>query len=106
MAKLPKSFRTRNHTTEQFRKLYAKLPPHIKAAVRNSCVLFNKDPQHPSLRLHELEDRKKSSHKNKSWSVSATAQHRAIFVVNDAGINIWYWIGSHADYDTFTGGKP
>jgi hypothetical protein len=31
-------------------------------------------------------------------------KYRAIYVV-DGETNVWYWIGSHANYDTFTGGK-
>ena len=105
MAKLPKSFRKKNHTTLQFRKQYAKLPANIQESVKDSCRLFDKNPQHRSLRPHPLEDRKNGCHYNDSHSVSATAQHRAIYVVNEDGINVWYWIGTHADYDTFTGGK-
>jgi hypothetical protein len=103
MAKLPKSFRKKNHTTLQFRKQYARLPASIQEAVKDSCRLFDKNPHHRSLRLHLLEDRKHASHSKNSWSVSATAQHRAIYVVNEEGINLWYWIGTHADYDTYTG---
>jgi hypothetical protein len=31
-------------------------------------------------------------------------QYRAIYVVED-GVNIWYWIGTHAEYDQFIGEK-
>jgi hypothetical protein len=31
-------------------------------------------------------------------------QYRAIYVV-DGDINVWYWIGSHADYDRFIGSR-
>ena len=33
-----------------------------------------------------------------------TMQYRAIYVV-DGNTNVWYWCGSHNDYDNFTGGK-
>ena len=104
MARLPNSFRERNRTSQSFREQYAKLPGFVKDAVRGACVLFDRDPAHPSLRHHELEDRKKGRHAPKSYSVSVTMQYRAIYVVVD-GINIWYWMGSHADYKTFTGGS-
>lgn len=61
-------------------------------------------PHHPSFRLHELEDNKKGEHVPGSFSVSITRQYRAIFV-HENGVNVWYWIGTHADYDVFTGGK-
>jgi hypothetical protein len=31
-------------------------------------------------------------------------QYRAIYAVAD-GKNVWYWVGTHAEYDIFTGGK-
>jgi hypothetical protein len=105
VAKLPSSFRSRNRTTRQFRELFAALPPHIQELCRGACVLFDKDPAHPSLRHHELIDTKKGQHLPGSFSISITMRYRAIYVPADDGINIWYWVGTHADYDTFVGGK-
>jgi hypothetical protein len=102
MATLPSSFRERNRTTRQFREQFAALPARIRQLTRDACVLFDQNPSHPSFRLHELADNKKAAHVPGSWSVSITMQYRAIYVVVD-GINVWYWIGTHADYDTFTG---
>ena len=39
-----------------------------------------------------------------SSSVSITMQYRAIYTV-DGTDNVWYWIGTHADYDVFIGKK-
>ena len=103
MAKLPSSFRARNRTTRQFRELFAALPKRIQLLVREACPLFASNPAHLSLRVHELADSKKGHHVSGSYSVSITMQYRAIYVVVD-GINVWYWIGTHADYDRFTGG--
>jgi hypothetical protein len=103
MAKLPSSFRERNRTTRSFREQYTALPERIKEAVRDSCNLFDRDPAHPSLRLHRLTDLRGASHQPDSFSVSITMRYRAIYVVRGA-MNIWYWIGTHADFDRFTGG--
>jgi len=104
MAKLPSSFRERNKTARSYREQYAQLPDVIKNLVRGACALFDRDPKHPSLRHHSLAPRKKGNHLPESFSVSPTAQYRAIYVVRD-GVNVWYWIGTHAEYDRFTGGK-
>jgi hypothetical protein len=104
MAKLPSSFRTRNRTTQSFREQYGRLPQAIQNLVRGACLLFDRDPKHPSLRHHSLQDRKKGGLLPDSFSVTPTAQYRAIYVVQ-GGINVWYWIGTHAEYDRFTGGK-
>src|ERR1700719_1119157 len=102
MAKLPSSFRARNRTARSFREQFAALPGFVQEAVRAACVLFDHDPAHPSLRHHRLEDVKKGKHQADSFSVSPTMQYRAIYVVRN-GINVWYWIGTHADYKKFTG---
>lgn len=104
MAKLPSSFRQRNRTSRNFREQYARLPEDIKKLVRGACLLFDRNPKHPSLRHHSLAPSKRGGHFAESFSVSPTAQYRAIYVVQN-GINVWYWIGTHAEYDTFTGGK-
>jgi hypothetical protein len=104
MGKLPTSWKARNRTTREFRDQYAKLPPRIQELTRQACLLFDRNPDHPSLRHHQLEDRKASSHTPGSYSVSITMQYRAIYV-REGDVNIWYWIGTHADYDRFTGEK-
>ena len=102
MAKLPSSFRAKNRTTRQFREQYGVLPPAIRDAVRQACVLFERNPSHRSLRLHELRESKRGDHAPSTFSVSVTMQYRALFIVVE-GINVWYWIGSHAQYNRFTG---
>lgn len=104
MGKLPNSFRARNRTTRNFREQYAQLPDEIKKLVRAACHLFDRDPSHRSLRHHALVDTKRSKHRPNSFSVSPTMQYRAIYFAHE-GKNIWYWIGTHAAYDAFTGRK-
>ncbi len=103
MGRLSRSFRANNKTTRQFREQFSLLPPAVQALVWATCVVFERDPSHPSLRSHRLDERGKSNALPDSYSVSITMKYRAIYVV-DNGINYWYWIGSHADYDRFTGG--
>jgi hypothetical protein len=104
MAKLPSSFRNQNRTTRRFREMLAALPRDVLNLTRAACLLFHRDPAHPSLRHHELSDTRRSKHIPKSFSVSITMQYRAIYV-RLGGVNVWYWIGTHADYDAFTGKK-
>jgi hypothetical protein len=75
----------------------------VQNVVREACKLFDRDSAHPSLRRHALEDKKKSKHSPDSFSITPSMQYRAIYVVQDNGINLWYWIGSHADYKVYTG---
>ena len=103
MAKLPSSFRAKNRTSRNFRQLYARLPDDVKKRCRKSCVTFDKDPSRRSLRHKQLEDKSNSPHKDESFSVSISMDYRALYVVGDDGKNVWYWIGSHSDYNNFTG---
>ena len=105
MAKLPISFRNRNRTAKSFRIQFAKLPIAVQDATRDAAIQFDRDPSHTALRHHALEDRDGASHLPSSFSVSITMQYRAIYVVAEDGMNVWYWIGTHAAYKTFTKSK-
>ncbi|MBX9790303.1 MAG: hypothetical protein K2Y37_15400 [Pirellulales bacterium] len=104
MGRLPSSFRKTNRTSRNFREQFARLPEGVQAEVRAACLLFHGNPTAKSLRHHALEDRKASRHATESFSVSPTMQYRAIYAVID-GVNVWYWIGTHAEYKTYTGSK-
>ena len=101
MEKLPRSFRERNRTTRDFRSQYDNLPSEVQRLVRKVCLRFNENPNHPAFRAHQLEDRRGASHVPETISISITMQYRALYV-HDNGVNVWYWIGSHAAYKTFT----
>jgi hypothetical protein len=82
--------------------MFERLPQQIQQIAEGAFQLFVQDAEHPSLCAHALDDTKRGRHRAGSVSVSITRRYRAIYVV-DGGVNIWYWIGSHADYDNYTG---
>jgi hypothetical protein len=94
----------RNVRDADFRKLYEPLPDDIKKLAEAAFELFRQNPAHPSLRIHQLRDNKRGRHRRNSSTVSITMQYRAIYTV-DGTDNVWYWIGTHADYDAFVGKK-
>ena len=82
----------KSHTTERFRKALRKLPPEIQEQARKAYKVFKQDPRHPSLRFKQV-------HPTKSvYSVRASLGYRALGVRDGEDI-IWFWIGSHSDYD-------
>jgi hypothetical protein len=93
-----------NRRTWGFHLMLSALPAHIQQQATAAFAMFQANPQHPSLRLHALAPTKKGQHFPGSTSVSITINYRAIYVVRN-GVNVWYWIGTHADYDAFTGRK-
>jgi hypothetical protein len=84
--------------------LFAGLPDHVQAASRAAYRQFVLDPATPSLRYHELAKSHRGQHRDGSRSVSVTLRYRAIYY-KEGDVNIWYWIGTHSDYDRFTGRK-
>lgn len=93
---------SKNRRTKEFHYLFGEFPEKIRETAKKQFKLFCENPYHKSLRLHPLENRHTGQHKNDSFSVSINGQYRAIFVVEE-DTNIWYWVGTHSDYDNFTG---
>jgi hypothetical protein len=81
-----------SRTTEQFRKALANLPEHVQKQAREAHRRFRGDPSHPSLRfkpVHQTEP---------IYSARVSRGYRALCVL-DGDTAIWFWFGSHADYD-------
>src|SRR5262249_54337027 len=93
-----------NRRTPGFRAQLAALPPTIQAVAHRAFAAFLRDPNHPSLCNHELVATKRGRHMEGSRAVSVTQKYRAIYVTQQ-GINVWYWIGTHNDYESFIGRK-
>jgi hypothetical protein len=54
---------------------------------------LKQDPRHPSLHFKKV---------GRFWSVRVGGHHRALGVEASDGL-LWFWIGSHADYDRLLG---
>ena len=92
----------RNRRTKDFRFLFEELPPEIQALARKAFKQFLANPNHTALRLHRLKDTGKGQHRRGSFSVSINMQYRAVYV-EDGDTNVWYWVGTHAQYNRLTG---
>jgi hypothetical protein len=82
--------------------MFERLPPRIQEAADAAFQTFLENHFHPALENHELHDTKKGRHRKGSRAVSITRRYRAIYVT-DGPTNVWYWIGSHEDYNNFVG---
>jgi mRNA-degrading endonuclease RelE of RelBE toxin-antitoxin system len=82
----------RSRTTTRFREAYAKLPPQVKRQAKEAFKQFQQNPFHPSLRFKQVHPTKPV------FSARVSLDYRAVAVRKDEDI-IWFWIGSHADYD-------
>ncbi|MGM0664699.1 MAG: hypothetical protein ACQET7_11010 [Thermodesulfobacteriota bacterium] len=81
-----------SRTTEGFWKYYRHLPAEIKKQARKAYVRFSDNPYSPSLHFKRIHSTRPI------FSVRITKNYRAIGIQKQSGI-IWFWIGSHADYD-------
>lgn len=79
-------------TTKRFRDALADLPDEIQRQAQKSYKLFTQDPNHPSLRFKKVH-----SHEP-IYSARINLGYRAVGIL-DGDVIIWFWIGSHADYE-------
>ena len=81
-----------SHVTNKFRKAFAELPADICKQARNSFKLFINNPNHPSLRFKLIYPARLI------YSVRIALHNRAVGV-REEDVIIWFWIGSHTEYE-------
>lgn len=82
----------KSRITAQFRKLFADLPAPVQEQTRAAYRQFQKEPSYPSLRF------KKAHPELPIYSARISKSYRAVDQL-DGDTVIWFWVGSHADYD-------
>ena len=82
----------RSTTTSAFRKCFQSLPTRIQARAREAYRTFAEDPTHPGLHLKQVHPSRPI------FSARVSLGYRAL-AIRDEDTWIWFWIGSHADYD-------
>ena len=82
----------KSRTTRQFRELLATLPAVVRRQARSAYRQFLADAAHPGLRFKQVHT------PPPTYSARVGIGHRAVGVL-DGDTVIWFWIGSHADYD-------
>jgi hypothetical protein len=71
---------------------YEKLPETVRGLADKNYVLLKTDPRHPSLHFKKV---------GRYWSGRIGLRYRA-FAAEIDGDFVWFWIGSHTDYDALT----
>lgn len=72
---------------------YRELSAVIRELADKNFDLLKNNPRHPSLHLKKA---------GRFWSVRVGLHHRAL-AVEDKDDLVWFWIGSHAEYDKLIG---
>jgi hypothetical protein len=78
-----------HHATTRFWACYEKLPAVIRDLADANFSLLKENPRHPSLHLKKI---------NRVWSARIGRRYRAL-AVEDGENLVWFWIGTHAEYD-------
>ena len=65
------------------------LPSSVQDLATKNFDLLKTDPHHPSLHLKQI---------GKYWSVRIGRKYRALGVKTNGDL-LWFWIGTHAEYD-------
>jgi hypothetical protein len=79
----------RHFASSAFWRAYEGLPEQVRTLADKNYKLLKVDPRHPSLRLKKVGD---------YWSVRVGIGYRALAVEIDDGL-LWFWVGSHTQYD-------
>lgn len=82
----------KHFTTPDFWKHYRQLPNQIQELADKNFELLKANPRYPSLHF------KKVGNKKQLWSVRVGLHYRALGVDKPKGV-VWFWIGTHDDYD-------
>ena len=80
----------------RFWQCYRALPAAIQALADRNYAILRSNPSHGSLHFKQI---------GALWSVRVGLHYRALAA--SAGDDlVWFWVGSHAEYDRLVGRKP
>jgi mRNA-degrading endonuclease RelE of RelBE toxin-antitoxin system len=83
----------RHLASPAFWQAYQRLPAEVRELANKNYELLKQNPQHPSLHFKKM---------GRLWSVRVGRSYRAL-AVQDGDDLVWFWVGSHADYDRLIG---
>jgi hypothetical protein len=83
----------KHSASPRFWDAYRLLPSSIQKLADANFALLKRDPRHPSLHFKRV---------GRYWSARVGLRYRALAIEID-DVYVWFWIGSHADYDRLIG---
>ena len=87
----------RSSASRKFWQLYNALPRRVRRQANKAYHLWFDNPSHPNLQFKRVHT------KRPIYSVRITRDFRALGLMQDDEV-LWFWIGSHSDYDKLISG--
>jgi hypothetical protein len=82
----------KSHLTDDFRACFRKLPERVQRTARKNYKLWKKNPSQSGLQFKQV------GKKLPAYAIRVGIGWRALGIQEEDAI-IWFWIGSHADYN-------
>jgi hypothetical protein len=82
----------RHFASPDFWAAYRNLPEAVRNLADKNFALLKSEPRHPSLHFKKV---------GKLWSARVGLHYRALATEVDGDL-VWFWIGSHTEYDRLT----
>jgi mRNA-degrading endonuclease RelE of RelBE toxin-antitoxin system len=82
----------KSRTTKSFRASLASLPRQVQQQAKGAFKQFKEDHTYPSLHFKRVHERQPV------YSARISLKYRVVGVVDGDEI-VWFWAGSHADYE-------
>jgi hypothetical protein len=86
----------KHFASSRFWRSYRSLPKDIQQLADRCYDLLKSSPTHRSLHFKKV---------GQYWSARVGLHYRALAVESGTDL-VWFWIGSHADYDRLVGKVP
>jgi hypothetical protein len=84
----------KHYASPRFWQCYEQLPENVRAVANRNFELLKVDTRHPSLHFKPV---------GSFRSVRVGMGHRALAVESNGDL-VWFWIGTHAEYDKLVQG--
>ena len=84
----------KHYASPRFWQCYEQLPENVRAVADRNFELLKVDTRHPSLHFKPV---------GSFRSVRVGMGYRALAVESDGDL-VWFWIGTHAEYDKLVQG--
>jgi hypothetical protein len=82
-----------HYANPRFWRCHRALPQEVRLLADRNYKLLKADPGHRSLQFKQV---------GQYWSVRVGLHYRALAVATGGDL-VWFWIGSHAEYDKLVG---